>query len=151
MIIKSRGSIGARVALAIVCLACALLAPATGALGAESAIHYEKESLQAYEQQLAGGLIESVTINKFLRTLRITLKNGKHVLARYAAHEEPKTAEALSAKHVQFTVLSKEAATKEGGHKTKHKLRYIAGGVVVLVIIIAAAVLLLRRKRYGGD
>jgi ATP-dependent Zn protease len=151
MIITRRGFIGARMALVFACLACALLASAAGALGAESAIHYEKETLQSYQQQLAGGQIESVTINKFLRTLRVTLKNGKHVLARYAAHEESKTAAALSAKHVPTTVLSKEAATKEGGHKTKHKLRYIAGGVVLLVIIIVGAVLLTRRKRYGGD
>jgi len=153
MIIMRRGSIGARMALAFACLACALLASAAGARGAESAIHYEKESLQSYEQQLAGRLIQSVEINKRLRALHIKLKSGKYVIAHYAAHDEPATATALQAKHVPVTVLSKNAAEKEASEKgtTHHKLRYIAGGVVLLLIIIVGAVLLRRRKRFGGD
>jgi hypothetical protein len=115
---------------------------------AQGAVSYEKESLQEYEQQLAGGQISAVTINKFVRSLRITLKDGRHVLASYPKHEEPTVAAKLKSKGVPVTVLTPEAAQQEAKSKpVKHKLRYIAGGILIVVILIVGAVLLVFRRR----
>jgi hypothetical protein len=120
--------------------------PAAVASGAS--IVYQNETFPQYEQQLAGGQIQSVTINKRLRSLRITLKDGRYVLAKYGKHEEPKVAAALEAKHVAVTVLTPTVAQREVPKKpAHHKLRYIAGGVLIVVIVIVGAVLYINRKR----
>jgi hypothetical protein len=131
--------------LAFACLCCAL---AVAVPVAQGAISYEKETLKEYEQQLAGGQIGAVTINKFIRSLRVTLKDGRHVLATYPKHEEVVVAGKLKEKGVPVTVLTPEAAQKEAKSKpVKHKLRYIAGGVLIVVILIVGGVLLVFRRR----
>ncbi|HXN39573.1 MAG TPA: hypothetical protein VN892_16160 [Solirubrobacteraceae bacterium] len=138
-------TVKATLVLAIACLCCALTVAVPMAQGA---ISYEKESLSEYEQQLAGGQIGAVTINKFIRSLRITLKDGRHVLATYPKHEEAAVAGKLKEKGVPVTVLTPEAAQKEAKSKpVKHKLRYIAGGVLIVVILIVGGVLLVFRRR----
>jgi hypothetical protein len=131
------------------CALCLLLAlPAAQAFGEEAAITYTKESLPAYEQQLAAGQIASVTINKRLRSLRITLKDGSHVLAHYAAKQEPEVSAALKAKGVSVVVLSPAAAKKEASKApVHHKLRYIAGGILIAVVVIVGGVLFWDRRR----
>jgi len=134
--------------LAVVLAACVWLLPAGSAAAGEPAIHYTRESLQEYEKQLAGGQIAAVTINKFVRSVRVTLKDGRYVLATYPKHEEPAVAAALKAKGVAVTVLSPEVAQKEAKSKpVKHKLRYIAGGILIVVIVIVVGVLLVVRRR----
>jgi ATP-dependent Zn protease len=137
---------GSRTALAL--LALALTLAGAPALAAEGTVKYEKESEAAFAQQLAKGEIQSASINKRLRTVRLTLKDGRHVLARYAAHEEPTVAKRLKAKHVPVTILGKAAAEKEAKKKpVHHKLRYIAGGILVAVIVVVGGVLLVNRRR----
>jgi hypothetical protein len=146
MTAKTRASITARIALSVALLACTSVLPASAA--AAASIVYQNETFAQYQQQLAGGQIQSVTINKRLRSLRITLKNGSYVLAKYAKHEEPTVAAALAAKHVAVTVLAPSVAIKEVPKKAAHhKLRYIAGGIVIVVIVIVGAVLYINRKR----
>ncbi len=148
MIASTRASLTTRIAVLIASLACAWLLTAAVAAGAENAISYQKESYAEYEQQLAGGQIQAVTINKRLRSLRVTLKDGRYVLAKYSAHEEPTVAAALKAKGVPVTVLTPTEAVKEEKAKpVHHKLRYIAGGIVIVVIVIVGAVLFVNRKR----
>lgn len=135
-------------------LACASLL--AGAVAARAAtIIYTPESVTEYEHQLAGGKIKAVTINKRVRSLRVTLTDGRYVLARYKPKEEKKAVAALQAKHVPVTLLTTAQAGKEVKAQpkkpVKHKLRYIAAGVVVVVIIIVGAVLLIRRRRYRED
>ena len=128
------------------CLALALLAPAASA--AETTIKYEHESQQTYEQQLAGGQIKEATFNKRVRSVHLTLNDGRHVLFKYPAKAEPGIAAQLQAKHVPVTVLKPAEAAREA-KKTPvhHKLRYIAGGILVAVIVIVAVVLLFDRRR----
>jgi hypothetical protein len=146
MIATTRASITARIALCIALLACTSALPAPAAAGA--VIAYQNETFKEYEQQLAGAQIQSVTINKRLRSLRITLKDGRFVLAKYGKHEEPNVAAALAAKHVAVTVLTPTVALKEVPKKAvHHKLRYIAGGIVIVMILIVGAVLYINRKR----
>jgi hypothetical protein len=135
---------------AVLCLTLGLSSAAQAA--GDASIHYESESLQAYEQQLHSAQIASVVVNKRLRSLRITLKNGQHVKARYAAHQEPKVVAAIEAKKISVTILTPTEAEAEAKSVPKHhKLRYIAAAAVIVVIAIVAGVLYIRRKRGEDD
>jgi ATP-dependent Zn protease len=130
----------------LACLSIGLPASAQGA--AEGTISYEKESEQAFRQQLAAHQIRSVIINKRLRSVRITLKDGRHVLAHYPAHTEPKLVRELKAKHVTVAVLSKAQAESEANKiPHHHKIRYIVGGVVIALIVVGGAIFFIRRRR----
>jgi len=135
--------------LTLAALAAALLAlTASSALGAV----YQIEHFSVFEAQLKAGQIHEATINRRLRTVRVTLNDGRHVLAQYAPHEEPKVKAELVARHVPVTVLSPSQAKKEhlkrGVH---HKIRYIVGGVVIAIVVIVGGVILYnRRKRAAG-
>jgi hypothetical protein len=130
----------------LACLAIGL--PAYARAADEGPVSYEKESEQAFRRQLAARQIAAATINKRIRTLRLTLKDGRHVKARYPAHTEPKVARELRHAHVKVSVLSKAQAESEAKKAPRHhKIRYIVGGVVVALAVIAGAVFLLRRRR----
>ncbi len=139
-----------RAALAV--LLCSSLA-LCGLLGgvapaAEGTIDYVHESEADFAKQLAGKEVKAVTVNKRLRTMRVTLADGRHVLASYPKKQEPQTVSRLRAHGVAVTILAKGEAEKEAKPKsTKHKIRYIAGGVVIVVILLAGAVLLVNRRR----
>jgi hypothetical protein len=129
-----------------VCLAVGLLAPAAPA--AEAKVDYAHESEAAFEQQLASKQIRSAIVNKRLRTVRVTLKDGTHVLGRYPKHQAPQTIARLQAQGATVTVLAKKQAEQEAGKKPKHhKIRYIVGGVLIVVILVVGAVLLVNRSR----
>ncbi len=115
---------------------------------AEGTATFTRETFKDYESQLAAGRIKAVTVNKRLRSLRVTLEDASHVLAKYTAHEEASVVSALEAKGVPVTVLEPAAAVREATAKpVHHKLRYIAGGLLALVIALVAAVLLVDRRR----
>jgi hypothetical protein len=137
-----------RLALLLLLLASLVALALTGARSAAGAIAYTKESLAEYEHQLASGQIREVTINKFVRSVRVTLKDGSHVLATYPPKQEPTVDAKLRAKAVPVTILAPTVAQAEAKSKpVHHKLRYIAGGILVAAIIIVAAVLLVNRRR----
>jgi ATP-dependent Zn protease len=132
--------------LALVSLALLLLALA--ARPAHGAIAYVHETYPEFESQLSGGQIKEVTINKRLRTLRITLTDGRYVLAQYAPHEEPHVLRALRERHVHVAVLTAAQAKKEQGKRpVHHKLRYIIGGILIAVVVIVGGVVLYNRRR----
>src|SRR5438477_9796496 len=106
------------VAALIVMLAFAALPSAT--MAAPETISYEHEGEAAFRQQLAAHQIRSAIINKRLRSLRLTLKDGRHVLARYPPHAEPKVARELKAKRVHVTILSKEQAESQAKKARRH-------------------------------
>jgi hypothetical protein len=147
MITTLRVSLTSKIAVAVACLMCVSALAAATAMGTQAAVHFQKESLQAYEQQLSGGQIQAATFNKKVRSLHLTLKDGRHVLVKYAAHEQPKLAGALAAKQIPVTVLKPAVAAKEAAKPVHHKLRYIAGGILVVVIVIVGGVLLVDRRR----
>ena len=148
MIRTTRASLTAKIALLLACLTCGVvLSGAAGASAAEPVIVYKKESLQAFEKQLAAGQIKAVTVNKRVASLHVTLKNGEYVLAHYGKHEEPKQVAALQAKGVPVTVETPAVAIAEAKKPAHHKLRYIAAGVVIVVIILVGGVLLIDRRR----
>ncbi len=123
-----------------------ILAPA-GA-GAAEDVHYTKETLPQFEQQLRAAQIQAATFNRRVRSMRLTLKNGEHVLVIYKAKQSPELISKLEAKHVPVTVLSKAVAEKEAKEKpVHHKIRYIAGGVLVALVVVVGAVLVIYRRR----
>jgi len=125
----------------LVCLAVAVPIAA-----AQGAVSYQHESEAEYTQQLAKGEIASATINKRLRTIRIRLKDGRHVLAKYPRHQEPRVLAELKAKGVKVSVLGKaQALAEEKKLPKKHKLRYIVGGVLIAIVVVAGGVALYRR------
>jgi hypothetical protein len=145
MIEPRRAGLLSTLALIAVSLVCVFVAPVATA---GATVHYTKESPAEYEHQLAGGEIAAVTINKFVRSIRITLKNGNHVLATYPPHEESAVAARLTAKGVPVTVLTPTAAKAEAKKApVKHKLRYIAAGILVIVVLIVAGVIIIDRRR----
>jgi ATP-dependent Zn protease len=123
------------------------LAPALGvasALGAGTVIHYQHESYEQFLHQLSVGQIRAVTFNKKPHSVRVTLKDGSHVLAIYPSHDEPQLAARLTAAGVTVAVLKPKVKAKPAAH---HTLRYIAGGILVVVILAILAVLLVGRRR----
>jgi|SRR5665213_1442334 len=147
MIATTTASLTRKIALFAACLGCLFVLTAAVASAAEPAVTYTKESMHAYEQQLSSAQIQAATFNKKVRSLRLTLKDGRHVLVKYQPHEETKLAAALQAKSVPVTILKPAVAAKEAAKPVHHKLRYIAGGILVLVIIVVGAVLLVDRRR----
>jgi hypothetical protein len=133
--------------LAALCVALGLLTVPAGA-GAQAAVHYTKESFQEFERQLNAGQIRAATFNKRIRSLRLTLDNGRHFVAVYPRKQSGPVRVKLEARHVPVSTLSTTQAKQESKSKpTHHKPRYIAGGIVLVIIIVVGAVLALRRRR----
>jgi ATP-dependent Zn protease len=132
----------------VVCIAFSSLAGV--ALAAEEpTIVYAPIGESDFHKELASKKVKSVIVNKRLRTLRVTLTDGTHVLARYPKHEEPQTVAKLKREGIAVSVLGKSDAEKEAKAKkpTHHKIRYIVGGVLIVVIVVVGVVLLINRRR----
>ena len=152
MIRTERASLAKNAAVLVSFLVLVCLSVGAAQAVAETTIHYTKESLPEYEQQLASGQITAATINKRVGSVRLTLKNGQHYLVHYKAHTEPTVAAALAARGVTVAVLAPSEAQKEAAKMpVHHKLRYIAGGILIVVIVIVGAVLLVDRKRKRAE
>ena len=151
MIASTRVPLAVKIAGCIALLACISLLATVPAAGAAGTVAYQPETFAEYQQQLAGGQIRAAAINKRVGSVRVTLKDGRHLVAKFKRKEEKSVAAALTAEHVPVSVLTRaEAATEvvKGPKKpVHHKLRYIAGGVVIVVLVIVGAVLVIKRKR----
>ena len=143
-----------RVLVAAACaalLACSLAVSSAAAAGAVEPQGYKAESLARFEAQLKAGEVASVRFNPKLRSVRVVLKNGEHVLAHYQPHHQLKVAKAVRAAHLPaLTINGKQVGTS---NHAGHKLRYIVGGalVVVVILVIAGIVMVMRRRRALTD
>jgi hypothetical protein len=130
--------------LVAVCMALAatVLAVPAGA----AAVHFEKESVQAYEAQLHHGQVHALTFHPGTTTghLHISLNNGGHMTVAYAPSEQAKLVAAAQAANARVKIAT--APTKKTT-AVKHKLRYIAGGILIVIIIVVLVVLLIGRRR----
>ncbi len=147
MIPTTRASLTTKIAVSLACIAGAALMPLTVAASAAATVASQHESFTEYQHQLAAGQIQAAKINRRLRSVHLTLKDGRHMLAKYLAHEEPKVLAELQAKGVPVTVEKQTEAAKEAAKPVHHKLRYIAGGILVVVVIVVGGVLFIDRKR----
>ncbi|HEY5193256.1 MAG TPA: hypothetical protein VIJ39_05225 [Solirubrobacteraceae bacterium] len=132
---------------AVLAAACLMLAAIVLAAPAGAAVvHFEKESVQAYEAQLHHGQIHALTFHSGTPTghLHISLNNGGHMTVSYASSEQAKLAAQAQAAGARVKIAT--AVTKKTA-AVHHKLRYIAGGILIIVIIIVLVVLLIGRRR----
>jgi hypothetical protein len=129
--------------------ACALLSAVAIAApaGAATAIHFQPESVQAYEVQLHKGEVHALTFHPGTPTghLHISMNNGTHYTVAYASGEQPKLVAQAEAAHARVQIAAAVAVKKTA--PVKHKLRYIAGGILIVVIVIVLIVLLIGRRR----
>jgi ATP-dependent Zn protease len=115
--------------------------------GVALAASAKSESEAEFRHQLEAKQVQSVVINKFTRSMRVTLKDGTQAIARYPKKQSEQTADRLRAKHVSVTILTPDEAKKEAPKKkSHHKIRYIVGGVVIVVIVLVGGFLLYRRR-----
>jgi len=110
-------------------------------------VHFEKESMQAYEGELHKGEVHAVTFHPGSPTghLHISLNNGGHMTVAYASTEQARLEAAARAANTRVKVASVSVKAKAAA--VKHKLRYIVGGVLIVVIVIVLVVLLIGRRR----
>lgn len=115
-------------------------------LAAAAGIHFQKESLQAYERQLAKGEVHADAFHPGTGSghLHVSLNDGRHMTIAYASGEQDKLVAQARAKGARVQVASLKAKKATA---VKHKLRYIAGAVLIVVILIVLAVLLIGRRR----
>jgi ATP-dependent Zn protease len=137
--------------LVLLALSLALALPAAAPAAEEGTTPtptYTKESREAFEKQLEAHEIQSAEFNKKLRSLHIKTKDGTLYLYHYEKKGAPKLESQLKAKHVTYTILTPSAAAKEAKatKQTKHKIRYIVGGIVILLLVIGAIVFFVRRR-----
>jgi hypothetical protein len=130
--------------MAAVCLALAvtLLAVPAGA----ATVHFQKESLQAYEGELRHGEVHAVTFHPgtTMGHLHISLNNGGHMTVAYAASQQGKLVAQAQAVNARVKIATLKTKKTVAVH---HKLRYIAGGILIVVILIVLVVLLIGRRR----
>jgi hypothetical protein len=130
--------------LAAVCLALAvalLVVPAGAAT-----VHFQKESVQAYEAELHHGEVHAVTFHPGTSTghLHISLNNGGHMTVAYAASRQGTLVAQARGANVRVKIAAVQTKKTAAVH---HKLRYYAGGILIVVIIVVLAVLLIGRRR----
>jgi hypothetical protein len=130
---------------------CAALAATVFVLPASAAdVHFQKESLAAYEGELAHHEVHAVTFHPGASTghLHISLNNGGHMTVAYRAAQQSDLVAKARAADARVKVATLAAPKATAAH---HKLRYIAGGVLVVVIVVVLIVLLIGRRRALAD
>jgi hypothetical protein len=137
-----------RTSKALAAILCLALTPGTllAAIPATAAtvFHFQRESMQQFQRQLAASEIHATTFNKVAHTLHLSMNDHRHLLVSYPPLEYKKIVASLEAKNIPVAV---EKHAKVAAKPAHHKLRYIVGAVLVVVILIVLAVLLMGRRR----
>jgi hypothetical protein len=141
----NRSSRRANAALAATCLALEAVVLAVPA-GAATVIHFQKESIPAYEVQLRHGEVHALTFHPGTPTghLHISLNNGGHMTVAYPTAEQGKLVAQAQAANARVQIATVKVAKTA---PVKHKLRYIAAGILIVVIVVVLVVLLIGRRR----
>ncbi len=128
----------------VICAVLAAAAVTCSHAAAATALHFQSETLQEFERQLAKGEIHAATFNKIPHSLHLSMNDHRHLLVVYPPLQYKQIAAELRAKGVPVRIAKHaKGATKSA----KHTLRYIAGGILVLVILVVLVVLLIGRRR----
>jgi hypothetical protein len=140
----NKSSRGLRTGLAVACMAIAALMLSVPAGAA--AVHFEKESLQAYEGELHHREVHAVSFHPGTTTghLHISLNNGGHMTVAYASTQQGKLVAQARAANVRVKIAAVQRKKTAAVH---HKLRYYAGGILIVVILVVLVVLLIGRRR----
>lgn len=132
------------IAVLLACLACACGVTAAHAAGSKSGENVAKESLQAFEKQLAAGEVKSAALKPKRHLLHVKLADGRHLTVEYTQ----------SAGHLHKELRAHRVTVAKVKAPASHKTRDIVGGVVVVVLIVVVVGLLLfwrRRRRAALD
>jgi hypothetical protein len=130
----------------------AALAAVIAAAGASAAtvIHFQSESLPAFEAQLHKHEVHAVTFHPTPAPghIHVSMNDGRHYTVVYAAGEQAQLVALATANGARYTVA---AVKPKAAKSTHHTLRYIAGGIVIVVIVVVVTVLLVDRRRKLGE
>ncbi len=139
----------ARIALLSAVLAVAVaVAVAVAAVSASAAtvIHFQSETLPAFEAQLHKHEVHAVTFHPTPAPghIHVSMNDGRHYTVVYAAGEQAHLVALATAGGARYTVATVKPKAAKSTH---HTLRYIAGGIVIVVIVVVVTVLLVDRRR----
>lgn len=143
-----RSTRAARIALLSAVLAVALAA--ANASAATTVIHFQSESLPAFEAQLHKHEVHAVTFHPTPAPghVHVSMNDGRHYTVVYAAGEQAQLVALAHANGARYTVATVKPKAAKSTH---HTLRYIAGGIVIVVIVVVVTVLLVDRRRKLGE
>jgi hypothetical protein len=120
----------------------------TLAVGASVAtvIHFQSESLPAFEAQLHKHEVHAVTFHPTPAPghIHVSMNDGSHFTVIYNTGEQARLVALAHSDGVRYTVATVKPKAAKSTH---HTLRYIAGGIVVVVIVVVVTVLLVDRRR----
>jgi hypothetical protein len=129
-----------------------VVAVASASASAATVIHFQSESLSAFEAQLHKHEVHAVTFHPTPAPghIHVSMNDGRHYTVVYAAGEQAQLVALASANGARYTVATVKPKAAKSTH---HTLRYIAGGIVIVVIVVVVTVLLVdrRRKLKEGD
>jgi hypothetical protein len=135
-----------------IALLSAILAVAVTAASASAAtvIHFQSESLPAFEAQLHKHAVHAVTFHPTPAPghIHVSMNDGRHYTVVYTAGEQAQLVALASANGARYTVATVKPKAAKSTH---HTLRYIAGGIVIVVIVVVVTVLLVDRRRKLGE
>lgn len=133
-----------RIALLSAFLAFALAA-ATSA-SAATVIHFQSESLPAFEAQLHKHEVHAVTFHPTPAPghIHVSMNDGSHFTVVYGADEQAHLVALVTANGARYTVATVKPKAAKSTH---HTLRYIVGGIAIVVIVVVVTVLLVDRRR----
>ena len=114
-------------------------------------IHFQSESLPAFEAQLHKHEVHAVTFHPTPAPghIHVSMNDGRHYTVVYAAGEQAQLVALATANGARYAVATVKPKAAKSTH---HTLRYIAGGIVIVVIVVVVTVLLVdRRRKLGGS
>lgn len=135
-----------------IALLSAILAVAVTVASASAAtvIHFQSESLPAFEAQLHKHEVHAVTFHPTPAPghIHVSMNDGGHFTVVYAAGEQAHLVALATAGGARYAIATVKPKAAKSTH---HTLRYIAGGIVIVVIVVVVAVLLVDRRRKLGE
>jgi hypothetical protein len=123
-----------------------VVAVAAASASAATVIHFQSESLPAFEAQLHKHEVHAVTFHPTPAPghIHVSMNDGRHYTVVYAAGEQAQLVALAGANGARYTVATVKPKAAKSTH---HTLRYIAGGIVIVVIVVVVTVLLVDRRR----
>jgi hypothetical protein len=121
----------------------------TGA-SAATVIHFQSESLPAFEAQLHKHEVHAVTFHPTPAPghVHVSMNDGRHYTVVYAAGEQAHLVALATANGARYTVATVKPKAAKSTH---HTLRYIVGGIAIVAIVVVVTVLLVDRRRKLGE
>ncbi len=127
-----------------------VVAVAVASASAATVIHFQSESLPAFEAQLHKHEVHAVTFHPTPAPghIHVSMNDGRHFTVVYGAGEQAHLVALATANGARYAVATVKPKAAKSTH---HTLRYIAAGIVIVVIVVVLTVLLVDRRRKLGE